>query len=321
MASPPTSDTASNYRLSDEQSQQILTTRIIPAELPPRRRPVSDPQSLLLVGQTGSGKSRLSSQLLSALARQGGDRDGVAHLVADTFKTYHPAYAHVASSSSSRWASVVTGPDARRWLLMAAEEVVRRRAHVLVESACRHAVDFVQLVTLFREARYRLVVLVMAVPEGLSRLGIAVRFFVPAPERSLLEARLTPAAVHDESYRGLIEAAAFLDENPAVTDRLLVVRRGGLVVPCPSEGALVTALRTERERPLTEEESSRATDDLERLAGFDGAKDLLHDIRTLLRPLMGQGTDRSQFSELMPLEIAVAGEERGGYNVLQLGGA
>ncbi|PHH79033.1 hypothetical protein CDD80_5747 [Ophiocordyceps camponoti-rufipedis] len=299
-----------NHRLPPQASTNIFTTLILPSELPPPQTPLPTPTAILLTGQTGSGKSTLSPPLLSALSRGCGS---ATHLIADTFKTYHPEYARLAAESSAR-ASAATGPDARRWLAMAVGEVVRRRAHLVVESACRHFEDWEEMVRVLRGGGYRLVVVLLAVPAGLSRLGIAVRFYLPGPDSSVLDARLTPAAVHDESYGGVAQAAAFLDANPGLADRILLVRRGGLVASV-GEGGLLAALTGEREGLLTGEEKSRARRDLERLAGCEGAEVLCETLKELLRPFL-DGGERGG-AGLMPL-VVVDDEAGDGDNVLRL---
>ncbi|RDA83729.1 hypothetical protein CP532_0237 [Ophiocordyceps camponoti-leonardi (nom. inval.)] len=190
----------SSYRLSDEESQRIFRTRIVPAEVAdaPESKHRRRPFALLVVGQIGAGKSTISPRLLAALqgGGAGGEGDQVTHLVADAFKRYHPAYASLLSSStpsSSGSASAATGPDARTWLIMAAGEVVKRRGDVLVESACRFVEDFEALMNIFKRGGYSVCVIFLAVSPALSRLGIAIRFYAGS------EKRLAPGAVHDQS--------------------------------------------------------------------------------------------------------------------------
>lgn len=216
-----------------------------------------------------------------------------AHFIADTYKAYHPQYARLVRERAGL-ASPAAGADARRWLAMACRAAVAGGCDALVESACRHPDDFAELVRIFREGDgdaggggdeeeegkekeewerrgsasvekrpYRVEIAVLAVPEPLSRLGILVRYYEGLPEAagggatSMLPARLTPRKVHDDSYRGLEAAAAWLqgeggvgvvmgDEGGAeeggreaegrrqragrpLADRVVLVRRGNLV--------------------------------------------------------------------------------------------
>ncbi|KJZ72847.1 hypothetical protein HIM_07791 [Hirsutella minnesotensis 3608] len=324
-----------SYRLPDGELHRIYASQIEPAELPRRSPSAADrdalrPLALLTVGQTGAGKSFLSESLLPALRqRRAGRPFQVAHLIADTFKTYHPSFSRL-MVTNPRLASAATGHDARRWLMMAAREVVARRIDVLLESACRHPGDFPELAQVFRDAGFRIEVLVLAVPAPLSRLGILVRFYerLPGAQSRGLPVRLTPVKVHDDSYAGLVDAAAFLDDS-SVADQVLVVRRGNWVAYGEDRGVnkqvyqavgVVKALQRERERPLTTEETETALKDLNKLTLDEDAAKQVDEVRDMLRPLMsGENAQDQRWPELVPLEFASRAEDSQGFNVLHLG--
>ncbi|QPH12571.1 hypothetical protein C2857_004783 [Epichloe festucae Fl1] len=338
---PPPPD-LSSHRLPAETSLRIFQSEILPAEFLnlPRRGSSEPPLAILAVGQTGAGKTRLSPAILSAvrLARGGGGGGSAAHLIADTYKTYHPEYARL-MLSAPHLASAATGPDARKWLAMAAREVTGRAIDVLVESACRHPEDFEDLVRIFSSGGYRVEVVLLAVPAPLSRLGILVRYYeklpgeLPGGQSRNLPVRLTPERVHDDSYRGLLDAARFLDVS-ALADQVLVVRRGNLVaygvVKGEGEGTgmggIAEALTRERERPLTRDEVKTAMNDIQRLGTHEDAREQVDLVRDLLRPLIveddgkhAQG-QKGTWPELKPLTFGKVGEEAGGaYNILRLG--
>lgn len=271
-----------SYILPPSTSQQIFETEIIPNELNPvqshnHQTDAKQPLAVLIVGQTGAGKTRLAPVLLNAITSLGRTP---AHFIADTYKAYHPSYTSIIASPTPQIASPATGTDARRWLTMACEYAARHRLDVLVESACRHPDDFAGLVGVFARAGYRVCVAVMAVPAPLSRLGILVRFHRDLPEArsGKLPLRLTPVKVHDDSYAGLVEAARFVEESGMV-DEVVVVRRGmipdsnGVVYHgWKGEGArfdgIVDVVNVERKRPLTDEEMEGARRDLEMLEGL-----------------------------------------------------
>ncbi|OAA71276.1 zeta toxin family protein [Cordyceps fumosorosea ARSEF 2679] len=115
---PPPPD-LSSYRLSDADSQRIFQEQILPATFPASASASSSsasastrrvPLAVLTVGQTGAGKTLLAPAILRALLLSS-TAPAPAHLIADTFKTYHPSYSHLPPAH----ASPATGPDARRW--------------------------------------------------------------------------------------------------------------------------------------------------------------------------------------------------------------
>ena len=88
---PPSTDPLpASWHLTPAQHAHILHTQIIPTELGPYL-PVpptatsKKPLAILILGQTGAGKTRFTPSLLAPL-------DNPLHLIADTFKTYHPFY-------------------------------------------------------------------------------------------------------------------------------------------------------------------------------------------------------------------------------------
>lgn len=236
------------------------------------------PLAVLIVGQTGAGKTRLAPVLRQAMVDDvgGGGRRTPAHFIADTYKTYHPHYAACLQKFPEK-ASVLAGLDARVWLTMACSYAVEHRLDVLVESACRHPDDFCKLADIFHEGGYIVRVAVLAVPEALSRLGILVRYYRNLPEAQSrgLPLRLTPTKVHDDSYAGLTYAAKFLDEGQSA-DSVIVVRRNNMLAysnaRVSSESRTLRAgagalgsLELERLRRLSPEEERTALEDIEEL--------------------------------------------------------
>ncbi|KAF1730349.1 Toxin zeta [Beauveria bassiana] len=321
---PPPPD-LSSYRLSDAESQRIFQEQILPAEFPasPSPSPSStrqQPLAVLAVGQTGAGKTLLAPAILHALSP-----GKPVHLIADTYKTYHPQYTSLMQSSAPQHASPATGPDARRWLALAVGEAARRGVDVVLESACRHPEDFCALAAQFRAAQYRVEVVVLAVPAALSRLGILARFYEKKPEAQSrgLPVRLTPVKVHDDSYAGLLHAARYLESSGAA-DQVVVVRRGNLVAYGWERAGgeapkIAAAVERERERRLTETERKTALEDVQRLELHEGAKEQLEQVRELLKPLISDAAHDATHSTLVPIEFARKDGDERASNVLRLG--
>ncbi|KAK1722102.1 zeta toxin-domain-containing protein [Colletotrichum lupini] len=273
---PPPPD-LSRHVLPDAEAREIFTNKILPADLPatltphPRR---SRPLAVLIVGQTGAGKTRLAPAVLDAMTRT----HPPAHLIADLYKAHHPSYAALVASNDpaqAALASPATGTDARRWLAMAVAEAVGRRLDVLLESACRHPDDFRELARAFGAGGYRVEVVVMA--------------------------------IHDDSYGGLTSVAEWIDEVDFV-DRVLVVRRGNLVAFADEKtsataggrlrGEVAEAVERERRRPLTGAERAVVVRDLETLTARDARSG--EQVMGMLEPLLVDEEDGA-YPELRPL--------------------
>jgi hypothetical protein len=214
------------------------------------------------------------------------------HLITDAYKAYHPAYLSLLASETPAHAAPATNPDARRWLAMAAAEAISRKLDVLLESACRHLVDFQELARMFGEAGYRIEVVVLAVPAALSRLGILHRFYNRLPEAggANLPKRFKPVKIHDASYRGLMNIVEWIDQVDFI-DRVSVVRRGSMLAFLDEkveggmlQGKAAEALIKERERPLTVEEKAFVLEDLKKLEAQDA--EAAGEIMVLLKPLL-----------------------------------
>jgi hypothetical protein len=303
---------AAAYILSPEASQQIFDTEIVPHELNPvldlhHQTDGKQPLAVLIVGQTGAGKTRLAPVLRAAMTAL--DRTP-AHFIADTYKAYHPSYAEILRTKPGL-ASAATGVDARKWLTMACAFAAERKLDVIIESACRHPDDFCSLAAAFRRAGYRVAVAILAVPAALSRLGILVRFHMNLPEAQSgrLPLRLTPKKVHDDSYAGLAEAARFVDESDAA-DAVVVVRRGNGVAYENRRGekgewsapaGAAKALEAERRRPLSKEELDVVEEGLTTLRTLTdpGMSEQITEIQGLVDAL--KTVTAEGFLELVPL--------------------
>ncbi|CAK7205763.1 hypothetical protein SEUCBS139899_008542 [Sporothrix eucalyptigena] len=249
----------SDYFLSDADNAAIFEQQIRPAEFGGQASispalptaPNSRPVCIILAGQTGAGKSHAAPALVAALNKIAAPLShNLCHLVADTHKPYHPAYAGlVADASAGRvppgLASAATGHDARRWLARACSVAASQKLTALVESASRYPQDVVEMAGTFRSAGYRVCLVLLGVHPVQSRLGLLARFLeastqAPSEEddtsgRKKMPVRLTPRAIHDESYAGLASLAEMLDEQGSdsnenvLGDAVLILRRGNQV--------------------------------------------------------------------------------------------
>lgn len=85
---------------------------------------------------------------------------------------------------------------------MASNWCIGRKIDVLFESSCRNLDELTSLVSAFHAGGYRLYVVLMAVPECLSLLGILARYYkrLSQAQPGDLPLRLTPRSVHFETY-------------------------------------------------------------------------------------------------------------------------
>ncbi|AEO57419.1 hypothetical protein MYCTH_2060907 [Thermothelomyces thermophilus ATCC 42464] len=328
------------WRISPETHDHILRTRILPAELDPFLPEVGGkstrPRAILILGQTGAGKTHFTPRLLSALRQQqqeeggggggggddgggGGEKRPILHLIADTYKRYHPHYAAcLASARHAGLASRVAGPAAARWLLAVCERAADARADpVVVEAAARRPDEFRAVARAFAARDYAVRVAVLAVPAALSRLGIAQEEEQKEGHGDRgMPVRFTPKAVHDASFEGVEAVVGWLDEDGEagggeLLDRIVMVRRGGEVVygneraenGWVKEAAALAALRRERARGLTDEERKTAEEGIRMLKSLGDPK-ADREVEEIEELMAGLGIGDRTVSEMMPFDAA-----------------
>ncbi|ROV88602.1 hypothetical protein VSDG_09157 [Cytospora chrysosperma] len=300
------------YILPDNINQEIFDRTILPKELSHLEKAGHpedgvQPIAMFIIGQAGAGMARLAPKLLDAMESR-----LPAHFVSGAYKTYHPDYTSILNSVPSL-ASPATSTDARKWLAKACNWCIDRHIDVVLESACRDIEELMSLVSLFHADRYKVHVVVMAVPECLSLIGNMVQYY-----NDLSEAQpndqipgLTPRSVHYQTY-----AADFIDKSSAA-DKVIVIRRNGLVSYQNYRGpsglwvrpaAALTSLDLERNRPLLVDEHASFLVDFqwaEEQAGKDDVKEaMLEDIDASVAALNSSGGGMSSsFPALKPLNV------------------
>ncbi|MEW1551840.1 zeta toxin family protein [Streptomyces tsukubensis] len=273
------------HRLSAEEHRWIFDVLIAPSLLEgitAQERPVA----VYVMGQPGSGKTSMTPMLRRAL------RGRPTRISGDDFKTAHPDYLQLLKEEP-RTASARIRPDYRAWQAMAEAYVRQRRGDVVIESAPSSAAGFLSSALLYREAGYRVELVVLAVRAADSRQGTADRC---ARVRRLTGlGRFTTASGHDSHFAALAEAVAAA-ERSAVADSVMVLRRDGSVLyrsgPTRQggrapEASAAGALLAEQRRPYTDQEAAGFWTVQRRLrAELPDYRADLEQIARLARPLM-----------------------------------
>lgn len=243
------------HRLSAEEHRWIFDVLIAPSlveGITPQDRPVA----VYVMGQPGSGKTRLAPMVRRAL------RGRPTQISGDDFKAAHPDYLTLLREEP-RTAGERIRADYRAWQAMAEARVREQRGDVVIEIAPGGAASFVEGAMLYRQAGYRVELVVLAVRAADSRQGTAERC---AEVNSLGgHGRFTTADGHDKHFDALAQAVAAAEET-RVADSVMVWRRDGTVLyrnALTPEGAWTRragaagALLAERTRLYTVQEAAR----------------------------------------------------------------
>jgi len=244
------------YLLGTDEARLIFAEAIVPQRL--TGEPQQDPIVVVVGGQPGAGKSRAQAAVVANLGRQ-----STVAIDADDLRPYHPQYETLALQED-RSAGTYCHPDAARWVRMAIDHAIDYRLDVVLGTSLGWAEGTQETLQQFRGAGYRVEVVLMAVHEAQSRLGILQRY---QDERDAVGyGRLLPTAIHDATYTGVLDTADRVDEL-RLADAVSVYRRGGgqplYANQLTDHGqwqqppATRSAMETERGRPWTGEETTR----------------------------------------------------------------
>ncbi|MEU7222322.1 zeta toxin family protein [Streptomyces chrestomyceticus] len=242
------------HRLSAEEHRWIFDELIVPSL--EHVTPQEDPVAVFVIGQPGAGKTRIARMVRRTL------RGTPAHIRGDDFKTAHPDYLALLRAEP-RTASVRIRADYRAWQAQAEAWVRQRGADAVIEATPNSTAEFTAAAAPYRQAGYRVELVVLAVRAPDSRQGTAARY--TEVHRLGVPARFTTAAGHDASFRVLADVAAAAEQEAAV-DSVVVMRRdahllyrNARITPerSPRRADAGLAVAVEQSRSYTHEEATR----------------------------------------------------------------
>ncbi|UUU24732.1 zeta toxin family protein [Streptomyces sp. DSM 40750] len=255
---PPSPDPL-RHALPPDRHRQVYREVIAPAVLVGEG--AERPRVIVLGGQPGSGKSNVARALV-------GDRDPVK-ISSDGIRELHPKWPELLRADDTT-AGFYTHHDARAWVETAIGDAVDRRLDVLFDTAQDDPERTRRLLNRFREAGYEIDVVFVAGGSALSRLGVLERYHTDR----LAQGGARFVEDPDRSFPGVLASARVIDEE-RLADSVTVYRRDGTALHRNTLGpdgdwtrptGTDTALRTERERPWTRDESEWFATTAEKLA-------------------------------------------------------
>ncbi|MFD7626755.1 zeta toxin family protein [Streptomyces sp. NPDC059851] len=250
---------AARYPLPEARNRDTFLNEIVPDHFA-GCLPQQKPTVVFLVGQPGSGKTRVGKMLADALSERGGCID----VDSDLYKPFHPEYARLMQQDGKLMAAH-TRADGRRWMARAHEYVRENRLNAVIQETSQDGEAVAATMRAYRGSGFRVEVVVMGVSEAMSNQGIVNRYHEQAKERG--SGRLTVQANADQSYSGILDLARLIDEQ-ALADHVSVFRRGegeprySNALDGSGSGqwqqqpALAQAIEQERSRPWTVSESA-----------------------------------------------------------------
>lgn len=254
---PVTDPEARKYVLPPREGRRIFREQIVP-ELLAGPDAQSRPVVVALVGQHGAGKSRAARMVAEVLARKG----GFADLDSDRYRPYHPDYDALVRRDDRLMAGYL-GPDSWAWLAQAHEYVRHHQINALTHETANDGHAVAGHLRAYREAGFRVEVMIMAVPAAMSNQGIVRRYLDEVADRG--HGRLSVQANADQAYRGVLDLADRVD-GERIAHQVGVFRRGesrpryentlNAEGNWTAEPALRAAIARERERQWTAQETA-----------------------------------------------------------------
>jgi Zeta toxin len=214
----PVSDPdAHRYLLSPDEGRRIFREQIVPGLLA-GPEPQEEPTVVFLVGQPGAGKTRAASMLADALNKRG----GFADLDTDLYRPYHPQYDELMRRDDTLMAAYI-GPDSWAWMAQAHGYARAEKINVLRAETVQDSQAAAAHMRAYRDAGFRVEVMVIAVPAAMSNQGILNRYYEQVIDRG--HGRLVVQANADRAYTRILDLADVID-GERLADEVGVFRRG-----------------------------------------------------------------------------------------------
>jgi hypothetical protein len=184
---------------------------------------------------------------------------GVAHIIGDNFRGYHPAYAPL-MRQDDKMAAFYTDRDTGRWVEKAIAHAICERVNIIIEGTMRDSTKVEETMKNLRQAGYQVDARVLVVKSELSWQGIIQRYEAQKADRGA--GRMTTPTSHQASYDGVPITVAHIEQEK-LADTLTLYRRGNVVIYQNelNDGDWINPpiaqymIELERKRALTEQEA------------------------------------------------------------------
>lgn len=156
------------------------------------------PQSIILGGQPGCGKTALIQQIMK-IRFYAEESNDVCIINGDEIRRYHPHAKEIYREHEKQYAEY-TDYDVRKWTEHLLEEAIEQRFSIIFECTMRTQ-GVIEIVKRMHQKGYRITILPMAVNRLLSMYAICDRY-ITAKEANH-PARFTRFSIHDAAYRAM----------------------------------------------------------------------------------------------------------------------
>lgn len=208
------------HSLTEAEHQRIFERRIVPA-LFSDAQATDRPVAVIFGGQPGAGKSAS----VEAAGRELQGRGGVAQIIGDDLRDYHPRYTEL-TARDDKTAAFYTDRDSGRWVEKAIQYAKEQRVNLVIEGTMRDGSKVAETMTSLRAAGYEIEARALVVNERLSWQGVLQRYEEQRADRA--SGRMTAPHSHRDAYEGMPVTLERI-EREQLADRVALYRRGGQV--------------------------------------------------------------------------------------------
>lgn len=210
--------------------------------------PQERPKAIILAGQPGSGKSRLTRAAKAEMAEHG----GAVVIDTDHLREYHPRYRELAETDYTTAATKVQ-KDAARLTEDIRRTAIAEKRNIIVDGTLNNADRAERLLQKLKDNGYEIDVRAMAVHEPVSQRGVAARLEKGLANPDIIPRNVEPH-IQADAFLGMPQAIERI-EQIGLADRIRVYGRdktAPLFDSAQMPGMTATqAITNERTRPLT----------------------------------------------------------------------
>jgi predicted ABC-type ATPase len=202
------------FKLTPEKNKAYFERRF-KSELAAESKAVEQPIFVLVGGQPGAGKSKLTALIKNAL-----DNNAII-LDADLFRPKHPKYSQMVETAPLKVFDLAR-EDVNEWLRQAGDFAIANKRNVIMDGTLRDKDHTVRLAETYRQAGYKIELNIVATHERNSHTSIFERY-----EEGLASTRIgrfVEPDFHKAAYEALPKTIQHLEENKFV-DKINICSR------------------------------------------------------------------------------------------------
>ena len=232
------------------------------------RSPVERPKAVILGGQPGAGKSKLSEIMQQNVF---GDSSNVVKINGDDYREAHPQIREIGEENDKMLAEY-TDPDVRDWTKRLFDKAISERFNIVFEGTLRNPAPIMETMQRMAALGYEIHVACMAVNPKISKVSTFLRY--ETQKRSVGYGRWTNPAAHDVTVENLPSSLNLIEQNSPISSLSLYNRDGDCLYKSSGTSKKSSDMRAsdvllrEWNRPLNQQEQYQLVGSVSKVLEF-----------------------------------------------------